>query len=181
MTVVRRPSLFLVAILTASPGAAGLLAACQLLDPASTLDKDWRGDGGTIADGGSGSSDSPGVHCYVDVIEEEPIFDYCPSGEACCYSAALAKGECQSASSCAGLAFTCSDRAQCPSTKICCAQSELQGDFLVLQGSTCEDTCSGSQPLILCDLDQSMICPKGTTCQTNGANNKPLGYDSCKP
>jgi hypothetical protein len=166
--------------LAAGPGfGACALMACELVDPASTLDKDWKGDGGGSAVDG-GASDGPGVRCYADVIDEIAIFTYCPSGEVCCYPGSyLGTGRCQ-ASSCANLSFKCSDQDECPPHQRCCAPGGLMGSYEVLQGSRCADACTAAGDLTLCDLQQSGVCPPGTTCQTNGMNNRPLGYDSCK-
>jgi hypothetical protein len=180
MTLVRLHRAFLVSSLVVGLAVAYPVVACQLVDPASTLDKNWAGgdggDGGTIEDA---SSASPGPRCYVDVVDEQPIFDYCTSGQICCYSSdPLGTGVCQAAA-CENVPFACSAAAQCPSGQVCCASGGLNGDYLVLQVSRCADACASSQDLILCDLSQSSVCPAGMTCHTNGPGNRPLGYDSC--
>jgi hypothetical protein len=175
--VVRRAGAFVLSALVGVSAASGIVA-CQLVDPGSTLDYAWKGDGGGARDGEF--DDGPGVRCYADVVDDQAVFRYCPAGESCCYTGSfLGTGVCQG-SPCGNLSFKCSDQAECPPKEICCAQSGLMGDYLVLQGSTCVDACPGAQPLVLCDLQQSGVCPPGKTCQTNGPNNRPLGYASCQ-
>jgi hypothetical protein len=154
--------------------AAFAIAACQLVDPPSTIDQYWAADGG-------GDGEGVGVHCYVDVVEEQAFYAYCTGGQSCCYSGSfLGTGQCQR-SACADLDFTCSDKAACGPDQVCCSHTGLMGQFLVLAGSSCigADACGGND-IVLCDQHQSGLCPTGKSCQSNGMNNRPLGYASCQ-
>jgi hypothetical protein len=168
---VRAGQRLLLCAIAGSTVAASTIAACQLVDPASTLDQYGAADGGGV-----------GVHCYVDVVEEQALYAYCTGGQACCYSGSfLGTGQCQP-SACANLDFTCSDKAACGTDQVCCSHAGLNGEFLVLAGSSCAgaDACNGNEDLVLCDQHQSGLCPTGTSCQSNGMNNRPLGYASCQ-